>query len=130
MVLKSRLDRLWRYEHRGEPPIHRQEFIQRLLRNGGLAVAIISVSLAIGMSGYHWIAGFTWVDAFLNASMILGGMGEVGDLKTSGAKIFAACYALYAGMIFLVVGAVLLTPVLHRVLHRFHWEADQAKYKR
>lgn len=130
MVLKTRSVSPWRYEHRGEPPIHRQEFIQRLLRNGGLAITIISVSLAIGVSGYHWIADLPWVDAFLNASMILGGMGEVDALKTSGGKIFAACYALYAGMIFLVVGAVLLTPVLHRVLHRFHWEADQAKIKR
>ena len=130
MVLKTRYKGPLRYEHRAEPPIHTQEFIQRLLVNGGLAVAIGAVSLVIGVSGYHWIAGLSWVDAFLNASMILGGMGEVDVLKTSGAKIFAACYALYAGMIFLVVGAVLLTPVLHRVLHRFHWEADQAKNRR
>jgi hypothetical protein len=130
MVLKTRSKGPLRFEHRGEPLIHQQEFIQRLLRNGGLAVTIISVSLVIGVSGYHWIAGLPWVDSFLNASMILGGMGEVDVLETSGAKIFAGCYALYAGMIFLVVGAVLLTPVLHRVLHRFHWEADQAKNRR
>lgn len=130
MVLKTRPTSPWRYEHRGEPPIHRQEFIQRLVVNGGLAAAIVSVSLGIGVAGYHWIADFSWLDAFLNASMILGGMGEVGDLTTPGAKIFAGFYALYAGMILIVVGAVLLTPVLHRVLHRFHWEADQAKLKR
>ena len=109
MVLNTRKTNPWRYEHRGEPPIHRQEFIQRLLRNGGLAVAIVCVSLAIGVSGYHWIAGLPWVDSFLNASMILGGMGQVDVLKTPGAKIFAACYALYAGMIILFVAAVLFT---------------------
>lgn len=97
----------------------------RLVQQGGLACAIIVVSLVIGMAGYHWLGGFGWVDAFLNAAMILGGMGPVGDLKATSAKIFAGVYALYAGVVFLVVAAVMLTPVFHRVLHRFHWDADQ-----
>lgn len=83
---------------------------------------LVLVSLVIGMSGYHWFAHFTWIDAFMNASMLLGGMGPVGDLPNDGSKIFAGVYALYAGLVFLAVTALLLTPVVHRVLHRFHWE--------
>ena len=75
------------------------------------------------MGGYHWIAGFTWVDSFLNACMLLGGMGPVGDLRGNGGKIFAGLFALYAGLVFLAVGALLLAPVFHRVLHRFHADA-------
>ena len=77
------------------------------------------------MAGYHWLADQSWVDAFLNAAMLLGGMGPVGELHTTSAKIFAGVYALYAGIVFLVLAAMLLGPVFHRVLHHFHWEADQ-----
>ncbi|MEP6494310.1 MAG: hypothetical protein ABJF01_16625 [bacterium] len=122
MVLNS--GQIW--EHRRQAPISPRAFVGRMLEQGRLAVAIIALSVLFGVMGYHWLAGFGWIDAFLNASMILGGMGPVGELKTNAAKIFAALYALYAGLVFLVVGGVLLTPVLHRVLHRFHWESDQA----
>lgn len=118
----------WWYEHRGQPPISSRAFVERLLRRFLYATAVIAASLFMGMAGYHWLAGFGWVDAFLNASMILGGMGEVGELRTTGAKIFAGLYALFAGMVFLVVAAVTLTPILHRVMHRFHWEADHADH--
>jgi hypothetical protein len=74
------------------------------------------------MAGYHCIAGQSWVDAFLNACMLLGGMGEVGDLQGNGAKIFAGLFALYSGLVVLVVAAVMLSPVFHRLIHRFHWE--------
>ena len=79
------------------------------------------------MAGYHWIAHFSWVDSFLNACMLLGGMGPVGDtpLPNVSAKIFAGLFALYAGLVFLASAALLLTPVFHRVLHRFHWELAQ-----
>ena len=77
------------------------------------------------MIGYHWLAHQSWVDAFLNTSMLLGGMGPVGDLPNDTAKIFAGLFALYAGLLFLVVAILLLTPVFHRVLHRFHWEISQ-----
>ena len=112
------------FEHRGQPPLGMRAFLMRLVQHGGLAATIVVGSLAIGMAGYHWLAGFRWVDAFLNAAMILGGMGPVGDLETSAAKIFAGVYALYAGMVFLVAAAIILTPMFHRVLHRFHWDAD------
>ena len=82
----------------------------------------MAASVVLGMAGYHWIAAYAWIDAFLNTCMLLGGMGPVGDLPNDGAKLFAGVFALYAGLVFLVVTALLLTPVLHQVLHRFHWE--------
>lgn len=85
---------------------------------------MLAGSLAIGIAGYHWIAGFGWIDALLNASMLLGGMGPVGDLTNDAAKLFASAFALYSGIVFLVLAGLVLGPVFHRVLHRFHWEAD------
>ena len=76
----------------------------------------------LGMAGYHWIAGFVWIDAFVNAAMLLGGMGPVGALEGNAAKLFAGIFALYAGLVFLAVEVLLLTPIFHRVLHKFHWE--------
>lgn len=93
------------------------------------ASELILLSLLLGMSGYHWFAHFSWVDSFLNACMLLGGMGPVGDLPNDGSKIFAGTYALYAGLVFLVITALLLTPVVHRVLHRFHWEVTSRDSK-
>lgn len=115
---------LFKFEHRGQPPLSTRAFLLRLVWLGGLATTIIVGSLAIGMAGYHWLGGFDWIDAFLNAAMILGGMGPVDELKGSPAKIFAGLYALYAGIVFLVVAATMVTPVFHRVLHRFHWDAE------
>jgi hypothetical protein len=84
------------------------------------------LSLLIGMAGYHWIAGQSWADSFLNASMLLGGMGPVGDLPNTAAKIFAGLFALYAGVVFLFVAAIMMAPVFHRVLHKFHWEDENS----
>ena len=97
-------------------------FVRRLARQASYAVALMAASVVLGMAGYHWIAAYAWIDAFLNTCMLLGGMGPVGDLPNDGAKLFAGVFALYAGLVFLVVTALLLTPVLHHVLHRFHWE--------
>jgi len=94
------------------------------------AISILAVALGIGIAGYHFIAGFSWIDAFLNASMILTGMGPVGELTTTPAKIFASCYALFSGCIFITVIAVALAPALHRVLHRFHIDETDFKTKR
>ena len=116
---------LFIFEHRGEHPISRRRFFMRLVRNGGVALGVVVVSLAAGTVGYHWLGKLAWIDAFLNASMILGGMGPVGDITTAAGKLFAALFALYAGVIFLVIAAIMLTPVFHRVLHRFHWEAEK-----
>ena len=96
------------------------KFARRVAGFAVVAGLLIACALGIGIAGYHWIAGFSLVDAFLNASMILAGMGPVGELHGNAAKIFAAVYALFSGIVFITVAAVLFTPVIHRILHRFH----------
>ena len=110
------------YEHRGARPISRNAFLRRMARHGALALVLTLLSLALGMAGYMYFEDLPWRDAFLNSAMLLGGMGPVDAPKTAGGKIFAGLYALYAGLLFLIVAGVLLVPVLHRILHRFHWE--------
>lgn len=109
------------YEHRSQRPISRQHFLRRLARHGAWAALLVAVSAVGGTIGYHAF-GYRWIDAFLNASMLLGGMGPVGDLPSDGAKLFASLFALYSGLVFLVVAGLLMAPVFHRVLHRFHFE--------
>lgn len=87
-----------------------------------LATCIVALVLFIGIAGYHWVAGFDWIDALLEASMILGGMGPINPLKTTGAKIFASGYALFSGLVFIGIMGIVLTPVIHRILHKFHVE--------
>src|SRR5438874_8094160 len=113
------------YEHRSQRPISRQAFIRRIGAHLAVGAALIGVSLFAGMAGYHWLGDKSWIDAFLNASMLLGGMGPVGDLPTDAGKLFAGFFALYAGLLFLVLTALLLTPVLHRMMHRFHFQLDE-----
>lgn len=108
------------YEHRSSKLLPLRDFIWRMVRHAGAAAVIVVVSLGGGVVGYHWLGRLGWVDAFLNASMILGGMGPVNDLPTSAAKIFAGCYALYSGVIFIAVAGILLAPVVHRIAHRMH----------
>ena len=95
-------------------------FKKRLRKAGVISIIIFFISLLIGVLGYHILAGLPWVDSFLNASMILGGMGPVDTLTTKGAKIFAGCYALFSGVAFISGMAVFVTPILHRFLHKFH----------
>lgn len=95
-------------------------FVKRLIFSIIISLIVILVALAAGIAGYHWIAGFGWVDSLLNASMILGGMGPVGELQTTGAKIFASIYALLSGLVFVGVMGVMISPILHRMLHWFH----------
>ena len=97
-------------------------FAQRLAAAVGVACCILGLVLFIGVAGYHWLAGFDWVDSFLEASMILGGMGPVNPLKTTAAKVFASGYALFSGLVFIGIMGIVLTPVVHRVLHKFHVE--------
>lgn len=103
------------------PPSSRR-FAHHVARQAGYATALVAASVLLGMAGYHWIASYAWIDAFLNACMLLGGMGPVGELPNDGAKLFAGAFALYSGLVFLVVTVLTLTPVFHWVLHRFHWE--------
>ena len=100
----------------------RAVFYRRLRRNMLAAAALIAVSLAVGIAGYHWLGGLAWIDAFQNAAMILSGMGPVDPLSSSGAKLFAGLYALYSGLALIATAGVALAPILHRVFHRFHLE--------
>jgi hypothetical protein len=102
-------------------------FIKRLAFSIIISSLFILVTLAMGIAGYHWIAGFGWVDSLLNASMILGGMGPVGELQTTGAKIFASVYALLSGLVFVGVMGVIISPILHRMLHRIHIDEGDIK---
>lgn len=112
------------FEHSKEPLASTGEFLRRMARFTFLAVGIILVSLGIGIIGYHYLEGLSWIDSLLNASMILGGMGPVASLQTNAGKLFASFYALFSGMIFLVAVGVLIAPVFHRFLHHFHIEME------
>ncbi len=102
----------------------RRRFALHLVRNGAVAVAFIAFSLALGASGYHWLAGLEWLDAFVNASMILTGMGPLAPITTSAAKLFVIGYTLYSALAFLTVAAVLFGPMVTRLVHRLHLELD------
>lgn len=112
------------YEHRHQPLIPRPQFARRLLRHSVYTVLVITVSLGAGMAGYHAFERLGWMDAFLNSAMLLGGMGPVNAPRTNAGKLFAGMYALYAGLVFIVAGGLLLAPALHRLIHRFHLESD------
>ena len=112
------------YEPRRHRPLPARLFVWRLVSHVATALAVILGSLLLGMCGYVYFEHLTWLDAFLNASMLLGGMGPVDLPKTDGGKLFAGLYALYAGLVFLAVAGLLLAPFAHRLLHRFHWDAD------
>lgn len=101
-----------------------QIFFRRLLASIAVGVGLIVVSLAVGMAGYHGYEGLSWLDAFVNASMILSGMGPLLSPVTTGGKLFAGFYALYSGLAVLVIAGVIFAPVAHRFLHRFHLEAE------
>ncbi|WP_367872350.1 hypothetical protein [Luteolibacter sp. Populi] len=118
---------MFRFEHREQRPISNRRFARRMLRSGVIAGGMILVALVIGMAGYKWIVGCKdWYDAFLNASMILGGMGPVETNFTSpAAKVFSGCYALFSGLVFVAFAGFLFAPVMHRILHRFHYEEDK-----
>jgi hypothetical protein len=98
-------------------------FARRLLASTTVGLALVIASLAVGMAGYHGYEGLPWIDAFLNASMILSGMGPLMQPATTGGKLFAGIYALYSGLAVLVIAGVIFAPVVHRFLHRFHIEA-------
>jgi hypothetical protein len=115
---------LLHYESRREPLLPRRAFARRLAYNFATASALIGVSLAGGMAGYHFLEGMEWLDAFASASMILSGMGPLEPLRTPAGKLFAGMYALYSGLAVIVATGVLIAPVVHRMLHRFHVETE------
>ncbi len=115
------------YEGRTTPPIPFARFLRRLASHVLVATALVVVSLAVGMAGYARFERLGWIDAFLNAAMLMGGMGPVDAPKTDAGKVFAGAYALYCGLVFLVAVGIGAAPLFHRLLHRFHWIEEQGR---
>ena len=109
-----------KFEHKSMPLLTRTQFARRMAIYAFFGIAFLCVSLAIGTAGYAYFAKLHTVDAFLNASMILTGMGPVDKMETSEGKIFAGLYAIYSGVAFLTFCGVLFTPIYHRFMHKFH----------
>ncbi len=110
------------FEHRSQPLLSRRAFFTRLARSAASGMALIGVSLLIGMLGYHALEKLSWLDAFLNAAMLLGGMGPVEQPQTPDGKLFAGLYALYCGLAVIVIVGVTFAPIAHRFMHKFHLE--------
>jgi hypothetical protein len=108
------------YEHSSEPLLPRRVFLSRVFRSALVAAVIIGAWLLIGVLGYHFVAKLGWIDAIFNASMILSGMGPVDLLPNDASKLFASVYAIFSGVVFLSTSAILVAPVVHRLMHHFH----------
>ena len=119
--------RLFGLESRHQPLLSRAAFARRVALSFGAASALIALSLVGGMAGYHFLEEMAWIDAFANASMILSGMGPLDPPKTWGGKLFAGCYALYSGLALILAAGILFTPLVHRLLHKFHLEEDASR---
>lgn len=111
------------YERHHQPLLPTPAFVSRMLRSTAIAGATAAVALGIGVVGYRFTENLPWVDALLNASMILGGMGPVSELHTTAGKLFASWYALFSGVVFITSAGILVAPLLHRFLHHFHLES-------
>jgi len=116
------------FEQKTDPLLPRPAFIWRMWNSVLVTIFIVIVSLLFGSLGYHYFGRLPWVDALLNASMILTGMGPVDPMQDVPGKLFAAFYALYSGIAFLTMMAVILAPLVHRLLHRFHLDEDDSTY--
>ncbi len=112
------------YETRKQPLLPRSDFLRRLLAHVAVACVLLLGSVALGMAGYMHFERLTALDAFLDTAMLLGGMGPVHIPATDAGKLFAGCFALYAGLVFIATVALVLGPVVHRVVHRFHLDKD------
>jgi hypothetical protein len=113
-----------RYEHISQPVAPFSDYLQRQLRSVALAVLLIGVSLLVGMYGYHRLVSLDWVDSYLNAAMILSGMGPIAAPMTTAGKIFAGTYALFSGIAVLAISGVIAAPLVHRFLHRLHADCE------
>jgi hypothetical protein len=113
------------FEHKSKPLLSSREFFGRMVRTVSVVAGIVAFSLFMGSAGYHYLGELPWIESLLNASMILAGMGPVDPIHSSAAKLFASFYALYSGISFLTMVAILMAPLLHRFLHKFHLEASE-----
>lgn len=103
----------------------RKEFFKRVLRSFLIGFVLIAIALAIGMFGYHHLEKLSWIDAYLNAAMILSGMGPIWNPQTFEGKFFAGSYALFSGLVFIIILGIIFAPVLHRALHKFHLDDEK-----
>lgn len=115
------------FERKYEKLASKSVFVRRMVASVLMACGLISTALFIGIMGYHYIAGFDLIDSLLEASMILGGMGPINSLATTEAKIFASGYALFSGLVFIAIMGIILAPVTHRMLHKFHIDEDDLR---
>lgn len=121
----SRRPSFFHYEHRSQALLPRTVFLRRTVVHGAVAAGLVLGSLAIGVIGYRCVAGLSWVDALLNASMILSGMGPVNELHSTAGKIFASVYAVFSGVVFIATAGILMAPAAHRLMHRLHMDDDE-----
>jgi hypothetical protein len=129
--LAKRSQKSWRgsllFERRHDQLAPMPVFVKRIIASLAIALCLIIVALFIGICGYHFLAGFNWIDSLLEASMILGGMGPVNQLPTDAAKVFASVYALFSGLILIALMGIILSPVVHRIMHKFHVDEKDVK---
>ena len=118
------------FEHISKPVLARPQFVSRLMRAVLLGLGLIAVSLAIGIAGYlYFFPKMDWADAFVNAAMILSGMGPLATPETTAAKIFSGCYAIYSGLMLVMSAGVVFAPLVHRFLHKLHADEDDVREK-
>lgn len=118
------------YESKKHPPIPPRRFLRRMATHTAAAAGIVFISLVVGIVGYMHYEHLDWRAAFLNTAMLLGGMGPVDMPQSEGGKLFAGLYALYAGLVVLLVVGIVMAPVVHRFLHRFHWSDEDTPRSR
>jgi hypothetical protein len=116
---------LTRFERRGQPVASRWKFLARMFVAIGMWIVLTTAGLAIGIAGYAAFEGMSFIDAYVNAAMILSGMGPLGELKTTAGKIFAGSYAIFSGLVIVIATGFVLAPIFHRILHRFHVEKTE-----
>ncbi len=112
------------FEHHRQPLASRRVFLRRLGKSIGVAFLLIGLSLFVGMLGYHELEKLSWIDAYLEAAMILSGMGPTAIMATTAGKIFSGSFALYSGLMLIVIVGVIIAPIAHRFFHKFHLETD------
>ena len=126
-MTKSKKQSWQSFERRNDKLAPVSIYVQRIIGSLALAVGLMLVALTVGIAGYHFIAGFNFVDSLLEASMILGGMGPVRELPNDASKTFASIYAMFSGVIFIALMGIILAPVAHRVMHKFHIDENDVK---
>jgi len=115
------------YEHRTSPLLPRKVFYRRLAKHFLISQVVVAVALGLGMAVYHYAEHLEWLDAFANAAMILSGMGPLAQLSTPAGKFLGGCYALFSGLVFITVSGIILAPITHRFLHKFHLEQSRQR---